>query len=1044
MVSIFLMLTWFGTESGLLMPERIQFERLGVAEGLSQSTVNCMLQDRAGYLWIGTHIGLNKYDGYRFEIYRHDPMDRQSLPANNIQALLEDARGRLWIATEGGLCRLDGRDTNAPRFQHFAVDREGENSLVGPFVSHLFQDCDGTIWLAGSGQLYRFREQTQDFERFQLPHGRAMGLAEDQLGRLWVATLGGMLVLDAERQAAQTLYGLYGRGRCQLDSFMPHSAVTHLFNDADGGLWAAFPGVGLVLVPEHLDERNPLRIPLPRLIVRDALEDEHGIFWLATSAGVLRVDPLRLNNARSQYDPKQRGSLTSNDTQVVMRDRHGTIWVGVVLGGVNKYAPSKPVFEHFNANPFLTETLHGDLIYAFAEGPEGVLWIGSRNGISAFDIAERRFLTLVGEPSLTEVMDNWQVLALHVDRKGDLWIGSTRQLVVVSPHDLDLAAGTLGHRNLRRYDRQQMGGFYHVTGFLEEADGTMWISGFGRGFWRTKLDQDPLQFESFAPSDEPGGLSDWLTRGMLRGHDGSLWIGTWNGGLNRFDETSDKFEVFRRDQADPQSLSEDTVTCLAQGSDSRYIWVGTYAGGLNRLDPDTGHFTYITARDGLPDNTVYGILVHGDDLWVSTNNGIASISNADDAQRRAIKAYSVHDGLQSQEYNRGAYFKGYNGLMYMGGINGFNLFNPGQMPERVSAGDVMLTDLFVNGRSRRFSQPLHQLQTLTLPPQTRMLGFEFSSMNYATSGQNRYAYQLDGVDRDWQRSGERRSLQYSNLAPGNYLLRAYNLDRSDALSGRELSLAFRIEPYFYQTLWFRLLLASLLTLLVLTAVRRRWLALQREQQRRRDFARGLIEAQEHERGRIADELHDSLGQNLLAINNELQLHAQMPQGQAMRADLMQMSGWVRDAIEEVRRIAYNLRPHQLDRLGLKRAIASMAGHIERGSGIVMQLELGDIEGVLSKDNETHLFRIVQECMHNIQRHAQAKTVHLKMDVVDKVLAVLIEDDGCGFDRQEIRRHHRGMGLRTLFERADLMGAQLKLESQVGRGTCVELKVLLEG
>jgi signal transduction histidine kinase/ligand-binding sensor domain-containing protein len=1037
MAIFFLTWLWSVALNDKLPSERLHFENISVAQGLSQSTVQCLLQDRAGFLWVGTHIGLNRYDGYRFQTYRHDPNDPQSLPNNNVQCLLEDREGRLWIGTNGGLCLLTGRDTANPRFHHFPIDDQQSNTIAWPNIAELYQDTSGQIWVAGAGHLYRFREATLDFERFKLPHYQANGIAEDRFGRLWVATNNGILMLSADRQQTQHLFGLYGRP-CQTDSFMPHNFVSCLIRDNQGDVWAAFPQRGLILIPEDPNDLQPTILTLRRPAVLAGIQRRNGDFWLSTNGGVVKLEPGSLNKQLTQHDPKRSSSISADVSQCIIEDDHDNIWIGVVLGGINKHVPDKPVFEHYIRNPYLSASLHGDLVYAFAEGPDDIVWIGSRDGISAFQVSNRRFLKLVGDPSLEKIMDHRQVLALHVDSRGDLWIGSRGQLLVVTPDGLDDKEGTLSHTNLRRYTRNEIGHFLHVSSFLEEADGTLWITTFGKGLLRTHLDQESHSFKIFNHSRQQGSISSPYTRGLLRDRSGTLWVGSWGDGLNRFHDTSETFKTYRRNPDQPGHLSNDMVTVLAESSQQRAIWVGTYAGGLNRLDVESETFTTITQRDGLPDNTIYGIVVVEDDLWLSTNNGIARVSHADDANGRVFTKYSVHDGLQSQEFNRGGYFRDHRGQIYMGGIHGFNIFDPNHIDRGETGNGVMLTNLWLNGKAQRFDTPLYDLDQLVFGPKTRLLGFEFAALNFANPAENRYSYRLAGADQDWQKTGERRSLQYSNLKPGRYQLQAYSLNRADEPSGEQLLLDITILPAYYQTWWFRLLIVLLVILTILAILRARILAWRREQHQRRIFAQNLIEVQERDRSRIANALHDSLGQNLLAINNEIQMQAQAPQAKPIKDHLLQISEWVREAIEEVRHIAYNLRPHQLDRLGLKRALTSITHHLSHGSGLTFHIELEEVEGVLSKEKETHLFRVVQECLNNIMRHAQAQQVWIKMTLEADALILEIRDDGIGFDREAIG--DSGLGLRTIAERSRVLGARFWIESEKGTRVSVAVPI----
>jgi signal transduction histidine kinase len=579
-----------------------------------------------------------------------------------------------------------------------------------------------------------------------------------------------------------------------------------------------------------------------------------------------------------------------------------------------------------------------------------------------------------------------------------------------------------------------------VRELLGDRAGNLWLSTPGHGLTL-------LRDGRFRRFDTRDGLAENEVTALYEGRSGQLWFGTRRGGISRFEAETQRFTSWMAKDGIPgdQVLSfyEDRTGSL---------WIGTDGGGLRRFKD--GRFTAITVRDGLHDNRTFQLLSDTDDdsgdLWVSSNRGIFRINLRElndfaDGHRPAVTsfAYGVADGMLSRECNGASPggWKTHDGRLWFPTVKGVVSIDPRQrnIPPSLVAIERVILDRV----------PLPAGQPVRIEPDQENLEIEYTGINWQRPQQIRFKYQLAGFNQDWVEVGTRRTAYFSNLPPGDYTFRVL-ADNSEGLWSTEgKSIRITVLPPFYRTWWFLSLAVMSVTGIVFVAFRYRVKQLEERQAVQQTFARQLIESQEAERKRIAAELHDSLSQSLVIIKNRALMALQAPvnldRATAQLEEIAESSG---SAIDEVREIAYALRPFHLDRLGLTKAIAEMAEKMTAAPGIQVTIDLIPLDGLWPPEVEINVYRIVQESLNNIVKHAQATACTIAASRAGRTVELAIADNGRGFSLNEpvanspatAHQPKSGFGLLGMAERARLLGGQWLIQSASGAGTTVTIRL----
>jgi diguanylate cyclase (GGDEF)-like protein len=799
----------FAGASAVAAPVRpIRFDRLSLEEGLSQSTVQDVLQDSQGYIWLATEDGLSRFDGLSFKVYKHDPADAASLPSSFVWDVEEDAAANLWIATASGLAKWERATDRVLRQEslaerHIRVLRYApkENALwIGTRDEGLFR-----LDLA-SGASTRFAHDPADAG--SLVDDRIYALYLDGNGGLWVGTDAGLDLLDARG----TRFTHFAKGADP--GGLSDGKVRAILGDEPGGaLWVGTSSGGLNRLDvaagrfEHFRHDPDVRTSLAHDQVRAILRDADGRLWVGTSEGLDLFDPHRRSFTHYRQDPRNPSSLADDHVLSLAQDRSGVLWVGTRLGGVHKWNPLSWQFGHVPPDVDNPAGLGSGHVTSFSEDRAGRLWIGTFDaGLYVMERTTGQMTAYRHDPKREQGLGSDRVMALRRDHRGDLWIGTLDA-------GLDRLSASTGVFKHYRSDAKRPEGlsFNGVTAILEDRQGRLWLATYGGGL--EQFDPETERFTHFR--HDPGNaasLSGDRVSSLAEAPDGRVWVGTWEKGLNLLDPRTGRFERFEHRGGDPRGLPSETVYTLfvdAAGS----LWVGTH-NGLSHLGPDGRSFDSFTTRNGLSNDVVYGIGSDGHGrLWLSTNNGLSSL----DPRTGQFRSYGVSDGLQASEFNFGAWYQSPAGELFFGGIYGFNAFMPDRLRRVDQAPPVVLTALSVGHRS--LSGPADEVRRIGLGFRDKVLGVDFAALDFTAPERNRFSYKLEGFDPEWVPLSGRPSVTYTNLNAGHYTFRLRAANSDGQWNDEGLSVAVDVAAAPWASPWAYAAYSLLLAGCVLGVVR---------------------------------------------------------------------------------------------------------------------------------------------------------------------------------------------------------------------------------
>ena len=770
-------------------PRNLAFTHLTVESGLSHNTVFDVIQDREGYLWVATEEGLNRYNGYDFEVFTYDLSDSTSLADNWVSSVFEDSKGNIWVSTDSGVNRFIPQTRNFKRFldEGFEVwsvaeDQEGQlwiatsnglyeidiaaDSLVGgPYrmagtgsqfiVRTVVVGPDNHIWIGTREYgLLHFNRDTNTFSEVPgVPYcvdspcdynNTVYHILFDD-GKILVGTQSGLFV----REYSGHEWRYYGGEESRLIDF-PLEGIVDIVPSGFSGYWIGTRSFGLI----HLDintnaytqylHDDSKSNSLVANEVRSIFRDRYGVLWFG--AGALSKVDLQIGTMELiQFNPRNTNSLSDNAVNAILEDNNpDIIWIGTKAGGLNRLNKKTNQFTHYYQNSNATSRLSIDYVESLYQDKEGAVWIGTRDGLNRFnpenESIEHFFSLQADHPS------NW-IRVIHPSAKKEdvLWLSR-------------------GSEGLHRFDIK--------TGRLTavDVDMKMWISA---------IYEDPS---------------------------GKVWLGTEGNGLVKYKPDQGKFISYKYSPDDPYSLRSTDVYVLHASSDS-VLWLGT-AQGLVHFNTQEDKFTHYTTRNSaLPHNTVYGILE--DDrgrLWISTLNGFSLL----DPSTMEFSSLDDRLGLQGRAFNKYAYHQGASGMMYFGGLNGFNYFEPEAIKANPVAPELRFTDLKLFDQSigelpgsSGLVRKLNTDSVLVFNAQQNDLTVEFVGLHYSNPQQLEYTYRINRENQDWRNIEDQRSVNINGLTPGEYTfeVKTINADAIESVESDVNTLRFKITPPWWRTSW---------------------------------------------------------------------------------------------------------------------------------------------------------------------------------------------------------------------------------------------------
>jgi PAS domain S-box-containing protein len=768
----------------------LHFRRFSTEDGLSETMVTQIVQDNQGFIWFASLYGLNRYDGYKFKVFKHEPDRPNSLSGVHNYCLFKDRSGALWIGFEEFLDRFDPITETAT---HYRIG--GANGETYP-VRSISQDHSGMLWLGTSGGLYRLNPSTGETIRYRHDPNNPFSLSsnivkytgEDKEGTLWVASSEGVDAFD------------WKAGKVTLHIPLPEIGEMSFQEDRSGLLWIVHAtGGGLAVFDRNTNTLTQYSVHAAHLSdsltgMLSVLQDRDGTLWFGTMGdGILRFDRNEHKFIRSRHDPSNSESLGEDDVSTLFQDREGNIWAGLHMMAANTFAPRPPLFEKFKHEPGKTDSFSGTMVNGIYEDRRGILWISAIDSLNRVDRKTGKYTFYrMGRPQV-----NWRPTAIVEDRAGSLWVASNGKGLF----RFDLKTGRLKEFRRSPTDRFSLSNDY-VNRLLIDHAGRLWAvteDGLNR------FDPETSRFTVYRAEKENAEQADL---DVEEDRDGALWIGADPSGLQRFDPSTGRFtNLYRHDSNDPTSLSNNRVNSV-YFDHSGAMWVGTQD-GLDKFDRSAGTFKTYYEKDGLSGNVVSCILEDGrGNLWMSTNKGVSKL----DSSRQTFKRYSTADGLPGADLTGfGSCFKSSSGEMFFGGFSGGISFYPDKVVDTPYVPPVVLSDFRLSGNpvSIGSGSPLEQsigyTHTLRLSHDKNIFSLEFSALSFFNPETNLYRYRLEGLDHQWHEVGSsQRLVTYTTLPTGTYTFLAQGATSRGAWSDPGLKLTIEILPPWWATWWFRM------------------------------------------------------------------------------------------------------------------------------------------------------------------------------------------------------------------------------------------------
>ncbi|WP_010181494.1 hybrid sensor histidine kinase/response regulator transcription factor [Aquimarina agarilytica] len=791
--------------------QNITFEHITSEQGLSQNDVNSICQDNNGFIWLATHDGLNKYDGYSFITYRSSAENEQSLPTNLINKLVVDNDGFIWtLNTDMGISRFDPRTETAVNFRNNPND---EHSINSNRVLSMYIDHQNRLWIitplgVDVLNINALPNEVKFEHYYDIPgktnsnyeFGFTTSIFQDSKEQIWIGSRSGLYKAFTNDRGKMTFINV-----TEQEGLWKEVVITKVIEDNYGGILAA--------APESLfykkDALSKFELVDQGTFINFAIDTDNKL-WAGSPDGLFcfKYDPV----GKKFYDKKgfksdiiNLKSINRNTIRDVFIDRSNVVWIGTKGGGVNKMYPK--------GNPFMTvqkklnaNSLSHNNVRSIFQDSNGLLWVGTEDGALNVSVSGDESKIYNAFKSFDKLIDVFAICEVEQPDGRYLFFGSER---VPFLSRLKLKKGSYSIEDFEEIDL----GFNAVFSITQTQDKSIWIGSYSNGLYRWIPQTDGSYSKSHFPQ-RLNGLSNRIIRSFLEDDQGNLWIGTGDG-LNMIPQSElrsndPKFVVYKNDPNDNNSLSHNYVLALHQ-SKKGSIWVGTFGGGVNQLVPgntiDSGRFNRFSVKDGLVNDIIKSI--EEDDqnnLWISSNNGLTKFN----PETNKTRSYNINDGLQGNEFLELSSLKRNNGQLIFGGIDGFNVFDPLQIEDNKTLAPPLLTNLLLLNKKVDVGQELegrvllkHTLndtQNVNLKYKENSFSIEFSSAHYVAPEKSKFQYKLEGFDQDWiNTNAKKRYATYTNIPYGNYVFKLKASNNDGLWSPKIKTLAIEITPPYWKT-----------------------------------------------------------------------------------------------------------------------------------------------------------------------------------------------------------------------------------------------------
>lgn len=746
----------------------INFKSLTIENGLSQSTVETILQDSNGYMWIGTNDGLNKYNGYSFKKYEHDIYDKNTISSNYIVDIVEDNDGYIWVSTTNGLNKINPQNDNI--INYFSKSKGG--NLSNNRICEILVRKNNDILVTTSDGLNLYNKDTDSFERIlagkdDLPSQYIHSIEEDYYGNIWLGTQSGLVKLDKNLTKIQEFTN-------KTINSISDNPIYRVYSDGSDNIWVATLGSGLININSKTNnikvyKNSNSEKSLPNDVVRDILRDSNGNLWITTQGGICKYNEKDDNFTTYKNKIYDQNSLIDDKAYCMLEDKSGLIWVGTYKG-ISLF-DSNNKFEHYSSDPFDKNSLSSNMIHGIYEDNSNNIWVGtSLKGVNIIDKKTNNIIILNTENS--DLCDD--SISDITGLKDEIFIGTGNGLSVINKSS----------KIIENFTSEDGLPVDPIKSLFIDSTNHLWI-GTNKGL--AIMNIKTKEILNITPILENNSINDLFIKDIYESKNGNYYVGCFlDGGLVQLNPTNKSIKVYKNIDNDNSSISNDSIRSISEDNLGNLL-VGT-SHGLNILDIDSGKFKHYTTNDGLPNNTIYGILVDSyNNIWMSTNSGLSKFNPSTEV----FQNFTIIDGIQSNEFNGNAYFKNNDGKFYFGGVNGLNTFSPEEIDVSEFIPNVVFDEFKVEGLSYNISD------NYELKSNENNISLRFFVNDYKNLNGVQYYYMLEGSDEGWNIS-HNNEIIYGNLSPGNYIFKVKALNYNGVMSP-ENKISFTIKPPFWKS-----------------------------------------------------------------------------------------------------------------------------------------------------------------------------------------------------------------------------------------------------
>lgn len=996
----------------------IQFDNLSIQDGLSHSTVYKIIQDKNGFIWIGTQNGLNKFDGYTFTTFKNIPFDTLSLPDNWIRTIIESDDGFIWIGTfNGGISKFNPKKES---FINFKNDPNNKSSLFDDRILSLYEDDSSNIWIGTSRSLDKFNVKTKIFHHFLtnelsiIPNGACNSIYQDAEGYIWAATWGaGLFKITQSGNVLQNYLFTFN------DKPTSNKLKT-LYEDKDNFLWIGTNENGLIKFNKQTGEyvvynHSPTNsFSLSHNFVLSIMEDSKKNLWVGTQSGGLNLFNRKSEIFYSYQNlPYDEYSLRNNWVSSIYQTRSGTIWVGTDKG-LGKFISGNQVFKNLQHFENVQNSLSSNDIHSVCEDSKGNIWIGTwRSGLNKFNPKTNEITKYFFNPKDKFSLPHNTVFAIYEDKQENLWIGSYNGLAKYIPQKDHFKV----YRNIAS-DSNSIG-FNNITAICQDSFGNLWI-----GTWNGGLHRMDIRTEKFTKYQKDQysskGLRDMVINCIYEDKNYNLFVGTASGGLNIYDRNNDSFTSFVNDPKNKNSISNNSISSIAETEDGM-IWIGTLAGGINKFDPNTKIFTHFYSILGLTDNSIMSLLPDSlGNIWFTTSTTISYLNR----NTLNVITFDKKDGVGNSQFTRVA-AKGKDGKFIFGGKNGITYFYPTETREQIIEPNIAILSIKVFGVKKEINRDPAGNEIIELNYEDDEFAIDFAVLDYFRPDKIKYGYMLEGFHQNWEISNKHRTAYFTHLDPGKYKFFIKATFHNNNWFYRKSPLIIIIHPPIWERWWFILIFSLLVGLLIYSIYKYRLNQLLRMEKLRTS---------------IAADLHDEIASNLSGIamfgkiiqEENIKENCDNKPSNQLLDRIICLS---QESVVSIREIIWAIDPKNETVYDLLIKINDMIITSCIANNIQLNFDIPSSEMLPSKNllpnQRRDLWMLLKETLNNSIKHSNCSQIFVIATYDGKILRIIIRDDGQGFD---INKEYKGKGMYTIKKRAKDLNAKLELTSNITDGS----------